>query len=784
MIISSAMHLGGGVVTITADTHQFDAAVARVLTSVNRLRAGFTALGAAATAAFTFRGAVTASSRLVDAAIDMERRLTLVRRTTGYTADQLAKFRSRIEDLATSLKGASVNELLDVAAMGSRLGVARDKLLDFTRDIAMVRIALGDIPAEEAATSIVRILNVFRRGSEDTIRFASALAALDIQSTATGRDILDISRRISGPAAVLGMSPQKLMALSTALKDAGVNNEVAGTAMSQVLSKMAAHAEQFAVVAGMNTQAFKRLRDSDPLAALTRFLQGFEKLRPETQFKVLEAMHIRGQRVGATLLQLTKVIDKLPGFVRTAENEWGNLNSIMKQNELQGGTTAAQLQRMWNSLTILAARIGDLMLPIVKALADSFASLAEQVKEFFGAHQGQIADFLRPAVAWAERLSQIFKQWPAFIQLAGLSLVEKFMQAFEVLRRAVVTFINRTAAQFRAAFHNAVVDILQLMPKNIQVMLGADQMVKVGPEAFPRMQWGDIFKNLPNFEQHGPGGPLGNAGKAALREQLQAGAKADAARKKEGGVNANASPPAAKAKTNREKLVDFMMERGIEKGDVFGAAKLADIRAQALAGRGGFTLADVKRYEQSDVEQRKLYEKEAEKLGELSAGRALDVRKRAWDRHMAPILRDRARKQLVDETAGRALGSALGGMFGAGLMPSLNLLATRIQGAGKRIGHAAEKPRGRGAAGGAGAAKDEEILKALTAANKKAKSPRAEVMSLEEFGQKVALGGFNKEEKVQEDMLNTEEQSLENLKTIVRLLNMGVLPQAAGLAGN
>ena len=52
-------------------------------------------------------------------------------------------------------------------------------------------------------------------------------------------------------------------------------------------------------------------------------------------------------------------MDKLDGYVATANGEWLTLGSIMAENAAQGETTAAQLDRMSNVVQITAARLGS-----------------------------------------------------------------------------------------------------------------------------------------------------------------------------------------------------------------------------------------------------------------------------------------------------------------------------------------------------------------------------------------------------------------------------------------
>ena len=205
---------------------------------------------------FTLREVARGFDAAVVTAIDFETKLSQVRKTTGVTGSALLDMREKLVALGTTFGGFKLDELFDTAALSGRLGIAGDKLVEFTRDIALTHVAIQDVPADELATSMGRILNVFGLGTESAIRLGSAINKLDDSSTATARDIMEVTRRLSGPAAALGLAPQKVLALATALKEAGVSNEVGGTAIAQVFSKMATRTQDFADVAGVSLAKF------------------------------------------------------------------------------------------------------------------------------------------------------------------------------------------------------------------------------------------------------------------------------------------------------------------------------------------------------------------------------------------------------------------------------------------------------------------------------------------------------------------------------------------------
>ncbi len=389
-----------------------------------------------------FTSSVDGLRSLASNAINFESRMAQVRKTTGLAGQGLTAFRGKIESLAQSMSGVKLEELFDISVMGGRLGIASDKLGGFTRDIAMIAVALDDIPAEEAASSIGRILHVFQLGTEQAIRFASALNKLDDSSTATGRDILDLTRRMSGISSVIGLTPQKVLALSTALKDAGVSNEVGGTAMSKLLTKMATEGEKFAVVAGVSGKAFKKMFSRDPMVALQAFLGGLNKLDSEAKLDVLGMLGLKSDRAAGAILQLATVTGKLSSYTHTANSEWRTLGSILRENEIQGQTVAAQLTRMWNAVEILSVKIGESLLPLATSLANSFLELAKDSGRFWDSIKGSVGEGLAPIVKWAERLSVLFQEWPSFLELVSIELEEKMLNG--------VTFIENLFGQLAA----------------------------------------------------------------------------------------------------------------------------------------------------------------------------------------------------------------------------------------------------------------------------------------------------------------------------------------------
>lgn len=425
------------IATLSADIALRDEAFGRSLNRIEGRLAStgrlLTSLSVTAAAVFAGRELIHGFEAVIGTAIDFEERLSQVRKTTGLAGESLIGLRDKLGTLASTFGGLKFGDLLDIAAIGGRLGIAGEKVADFARDIGFVTVALVDLPAEEAATSIAKILNVFKLGSESAINFGAALNKLDDISVASARDILDVTTRLSGAASVLGLAPQKVLALATALKDAGVSNEVAGTAFAQVFSKMATNAQGFAQVAGVSFQKFAQILKADPLVAIQLFQRGLKQLDATDQFAALDDLGLKGTRVKQSVLQLGQVLEKIPGYVRAASSEWKSLNTLLGENEVAGNTTKAQLERLKSGLQGVAVQIGDAALPIVRALANSFGELTANLDGFLKANKDRL-ESLGVAFSKAGRYVGLFiSDFKTFVELGKQFGLEKFEQLRAIL---------------------------------------------------------------------------------------------------------------------------------------------------------------------------------------------------------------------------------------------------------------------------------------------------------------------------------------------------------------
>lgn len=459
--------------------------------------------------------------------MDLEDKIANLRRITGAYKEATNALAEQVKHAVANMP-VDMEHIFGITDIGARMGVDQGSLPMFTRDLTKLSVALrgSGLTAEDAAERIGSMISVFKLGHEDALRFGSALVKLDQSSVATARDILDVSGRMSGPAAIFGMGPAKTLALATALRQAKVPVETAGTAMSQLFMRMASQRDMpaFARLAGMKGKDFQRTLMDDPLAVIERLSKALSKMDAIRGSQALDKLHLDGQRVRGTLIQLAQVWPLLNGYVADAEEQWRTMSEIEDQYNIVAKTTSAQWQIAVNNLKLFAAELGPVVLPAIQGLAGGIHNLTISAREFIKEHKDSFkafgesvkGAFTLAAVAlkdsdlfmryWKETVFEKFEQAGHFIgEFFGQMIpkVGKFaIQAGAALGKAFgMGFISAFGEVTLSMFENSPLARIPGFTKQTAGMRSSIASMlapSINMPAFPRFDLDSAMKGMPN----------------------------------------------------------------------------------------------------------------------------------------------------------------------------------------------------------------------------------------------------------------------------------------------
>ena len=363
---------------------RFDALASRLDDVGNRM----IKIGAAPTLALGFAS---------NAAIQFEDSLADVRKTTGLTAEDTAKLGTELLNLSKNTR-TSNTELLDIAKIAGQLGVATNQILPFTTAVNQAVVALGDEftgGAEEVTRELGTLSNQFKLAGKDgefiaesITKIGSAVNSLGASGQATGPYVTDFARRVGGIAPVVGLSIDKVLGLGASLQELGQSQEVAGTAIQQLLVQMGKNVGEFAKIAGVSGSQFSKLLREDVNEALLLVAEGVTKDTEGIDVLAgrLDGLGVDGARAVSVLANLGNNTDLVRKRQALASEEFAKGTSLLSEYEIKNKTTAAQMEKLRNNVQVLAITLGNALLPRINDMVDRLTPFIQGFADFVTAH--------------------------------------------------------------------------------------------------------------------------------------------------------------------------------------------------------------------------------------------------------------------------------------------------------------------------------------------------------------------------------------------------------------
>ena len=323
------------------------------------------------------------------ASMDFESAVTGVAKTTDFTDDELAAMSASIQEMATEIP-ATTDEIAGIAEAAGQLGIHKESLLDFMEIMAMLGTATN-MTADEAATSLSRLANITGMSQEDFDRLGATIVDLGNNLATTEKEIVDMSLRIAGAGAQVGMTEAEIMAFSGALSSVGIEAEAGGSAFSTLISNMSLAVQQggdelaqFADVAGMSAGEFAAAFEDDAASAIIQFIQGLGAMDSQgrSAIAVLDEMGLSDIRMRDALLRAAGASDTFTNALQIGSSAWEANTALTTEASKRYATTQSQLTMMQNAYNNLKVAIGDAYTPALQEAYSVGAKVLNGVTQF------------------------------------------------------------------------------------------------------------------------------------------------------------------------------------------------------------------------------------------------------------------------------------------------------------------------------------------------------------------------------------------------------------------
>uniref|UniRef100_A0A6M3IMF2 Putative tail protein n=1 Tax=viral metagenome TaxID=1070528 RepID=A0A6M3IMF2_9ZZZZ len=382
---------GSGVGDIVAfvklgGTSEFNADLARLNTSVNgasqtmnkvlnvSLMAGIAAFTAATLAAAKFESSFAGVTKTVEG----------LRDPLGNLNEDGIRLARQFRDLAMVIP-LSVHELAKIGELGGQLSIPQQDLISFTDTIAKLSVTT-DLTLESASMNFARFVNITQQVAPEGMtaaaqieRLGSTIVDLGNRFATTESQILEMSMRLAGSGAQIGLTQPQIMGLATALSSVGLEAQAGGTSISKAMIEIANSVatgneklETFAEVAGMSIEAFSKLFEEDAAQALTLFITGLGdvELQGGNTFQVIEDLGMSDIRLRDALLRASSASDLFSGAIARGTVAFRENNALAVEANQRFATLESQFKIFRNIINDVFISIGNEFIPVLTDLLE------------------------------------------------------------------------------------------------------------------------------------------------------------------------------------------------------------------------------------------------------------------------------------------------------------------------------------------------------------------------------------------------------------------------------
>ena len=300
----------------------------------------------------------------------MEENMADVRKYTGLSTEAIRELNAEFKRMDTRTTRDELNEL---AGAAGRLGITtKEGAKDFVEGADIINGALGDDLGDGAVDKIGKLAMAF--GEDDrlglrgaTLATGSAINELAQNSSANAGYLVDFTARLSGVGKQAGLTQAQIMAFGAVMDENMQRDEMASTALSQLIAKMVTDTGTFAKMAGKDLKDFSSLVKTDMNAALMQFFEAMNRKGGFTELAPLFAdMGLDGARATQVLSVLADKINDVQKHQKLANDAYREGKSVVNEYNLMNNTVQAQLDKAKKKFNELTIELGEKLLPVAR----------------------------------------------------------------------------------------------------------------------------------------------------------------------------------------------------------------------------------------------------------------------------------------------------------------------------------------------------------------------------------------------------------------------------------
>jgi TP901 family phage tail tape measure protein len=329
-------------------------------------------------------GALGAAAKV---ALDFDTQMGDAGRALDLSAQKMIGFKKEVLNAAPAL-GMLPTKFAEIATEAGKLGVASDKILDFSKLVAKGAMATG-ADAVEMAKNLAALQTITGATIPDLEKLVATANKIDDAIGGSTPEILEFTRQTAASGKLLKISTKELAAYGGTMQSLGIQNAVAYRAMGKMMTTLGApQTLSKAQMKGLNDLGISaedmaaRMKVSGS-GGIQFFLGKIREVAKTDAQRALGAVkELIGADFGDEVLTSALALDKLQLALKYAGDDSGNLAKFQDEVNKKLKGNAGQIEIFKANLAKTGIIIGSALLPPLNQLLTTITPLIDKFGKF------------------------------------------------------------------------------------------------------------------------------------------------------------------------------------------------------------------------------------------------------------------------------------------------------------------------------------------------------------------------------------------------------------------
>lgn len=279
----------------------------------------------------------------------------------------------------------SAVELVEIATSGGRLGLSKDKIIQFTEAVGKMAVNFG-MTGEEIGSAAATLFHIYGIGADKMEELGDTLNHLASNTTVEAKDMMLAMTVVGGAAKQFGLNVHQTAGLVNTFISLGKQPKKAASVISDTLIKLQTARKQGPEFIGtleeigIDIDELEENIKKDPEGALLKVFEALENVGEHERPDIILRLFGSGSQDDIALIVAN--LKRYQEVRKLLADEKKREKSLEEEHKDRVSTTAKQLQLLKNSMAEAGMNLGSVVLPTLNLISGFLRSITTGIAWF------------------------------------------------------------------------------------------------------------------------------------------------------------------------------------------------------------------------------------------------------------------------------------------------------------------------------------------------------------------------------------------------------------------